>query len=417
MQAHLENSVIAPTTKSKATVRRIDTHSIPSSVLWAVAILSFSTSLFVIARHQTAALDLVPVWTAVRAFLHHQSPYAVPLFVYPPSLLLLAAPLGLVEFSTARLAFLLLDTAAILFAGALCLRLFNLRWRSTAGAVLLFALAIFLPVRDTLSMDNVNGFILMGEIGMILAAARRRWLLAGALLGCTLAIKPVLLPLLLVLLLYRRWRSIGLAIAIPALLSLLALPLTVEGGQFFTHVIPFLLNGNAHQDQVYNVSLAGVAGVLGLPAALTTALRLVVLIAAAVLMWQRWRAAGDDVLRLVELSGIILLATFLVFSFSWSYYPIYLLPLLVWMVNPASRMNGWITWVALYCIGGPDVWYWQRFGSHGLILGMLRIALGCLLLLIAFGLGLRQRRVRLAEAAACRASMAALASDVFAPTQ
>jgi len=120
----------------------------------------------------------------------------------------------------------------------------------------------------------------------------------------------------------------------------------------------------------------------------------VVLIAAAVLVWQRWRAAGDDVLRLVELSGIILLATFLVFSFSWSYYPIYLLPLLIWMVNPASRMNGWITWIALYCIGGPDVWYWQRFGSHGLILGMLRIALGCLLLLIAFGLGLRQRRVR-----------------------
>ncbi len=168
MQAQMENPVIAPTTKSsKATVWRwIDAHSIPSLVLWPVAILSFSVSLFVIARHQTAALDLVPVWTAVHAFLHHQSPYAVPLFVYPPSLLLLAAPLGLVGFPTARLAFLLLDTAAILLAGALCLRLFNLHWRSTAGAVLLFALAIFLPVRDTLSMDNVNGFILVGEIGI-----------------------------------------------------------------------------------------------------------------------------------------------------------------------------------------------------------------------------------------------------------
>jgi len=364
---------------------------IPSPLLWAVAIFSYGLSLFVIGRHPAQGRDLFPVWTAVHAFLHHQTPYTVRLFVYPPSLLLLASPLGLVGFDKARLVFLIIDAAAMVVAGGLCLRLFKLRVRSTAGAAMLLALALFLPVRDTLVTDNVNGLILVGETGALLAASRNRWLFAGVLLGCTLTVKPVLAPLLLLPLLYRRWTAFGVAVAIPAVLSAAAFPLIVGGGQFFTHTVPFLLNGNASDLQLINVSLAGVATRLELPAALALPVRLLVLGVASLCLWWRWRAKGDETGRLVELSGLILLATFLDFSFSWSYYPLYLLPLLVWMLNRRSGLRPWLTWIGMYCIGGPDVWYWSYVIPQGFNLGMLRITAGCLLLLAAIYLGLRHR--------------------------
>lgn len=366
-----------------------------SLILWVIGLVSFGYSSLKIEQH-LAPRDLLPVWTAVRALLDHHPPYEVRLFVYPPSLLLLAIPLGLIPFAKARLLFLLLDAAAILLAGALCLRIFNLDWRSRAGGVMLLVLAIYLPVRDTLTVDNVNGLILAGEAGMLLAASRRRWALAGILLGCTLAVKPVLLPLLLLPLLYRQWKAIAWAIALPVVLSLLALPFIVDSGQFLSRTVPFLLNGNAAEYRMYNVSLSGSVAMLGLPVVIALALRLVVLAIVGVLLWRCWRTRSDESLRLVELASLLLLAAFLAFSFSWGYYAIYLLPLLVPLLYQMNRWPPpayvWIGWLGLYLVGGPDVWLWARYGAHGLMFAMLRITLGLLLFIAALGLDVRRRR-------------------------
>jgi len=363
-------------------------------IFWAIGLVSFGYSSLKIEQH-LAPRDLLPVWTAVRALLDHHSPYEVRLFVYPPSLLLLAIPLGLMSFAKARLAFFLLDVAAILLAGALCLRLFNLDWRSRAGGVMLLVLAMYLPVRDTLTVDNVNGLILAGEAGMLLAASRRRWALAGILLGCTLAVKPVLLPLVLLPLLYRQWRAIACAVALPVALSLIALPFIVDGGRFLSRTVPFLLNGNAAEYRMYNVSLSGSVAMLGLPVVVALALRLTALASIGLLLWRRWTTRSDEPLRLVELASLLLLAAFLAFSFSWGYYAIYLLPLLVPLLYRVNRWPPpayiWIAWLGLYAVGGPDVWLWARHGAHGLTLAMLRITFGLLLFVAAIGLHLYGR--------------------------
>lgn len=362
-------------------------------ILWVVGLFGFGYSLLKIEQH-LAPRDLLPVWTAARAVLTHHPPYEVRLFVYPPSLLLLAIPLGLVTFAKAKLLFLMLDAAAILLAGVLCLRLCNLDWRSRAGAAMLVGLAVYLPVRDTLTVDNVSGLIVAGEAGMLLAAVHRRWALAGILLGCTLAIKPVLLPLVLLPFLYRQWAATAWALALPVAFSLLALPLIVDGGQFLSRIVPFLLRGNAAEYRMYNVSLAGSIAMLGLPAIVALALRSLVLAGAALLFWLCWTTRRDGPLRLVELASLIMLTTFLLFSFSWSYYAIYLLPLLVPLLlyNWPPPKFAWVIWLGIYCVGGPDVWFWARHGAHGLAVAMLRVTLGFLLLLVAIGLDVRHRR-------------------------
>jgi arabinofuranan 3-O-arabinosyltransferase len=350
--------------------------------------------------------DFLPLWNAGRNLLQHHPLYfqgrpaggpdwpdIYYLFLYPPSMLLLVWPLSLLGFSSAKLLFFLADAAAILVAAGLCLELFGIRWRSRTGILVLAGLFLALPVTNTLHNEQVNGLVVLAQAAMLVAAARRRWVLAAVLLGVSLMIKPILLPLVLIFLLARQWRAALLALAIPAGLSLAILPFTADGGQFFTQALPLLVRGNAAYFQKWNVSLAGEAAVVGVPQTMALLLRGLFVAAGAVAIWLRWKRKGDETLRLVEVSGLIILITLLGFSFAWQEHIIFLLPLALSAWHPDSLLRHPLAWLGIYLAVGQELYFMERAGGLVFQIAMARITLGLLLVFVVMAAPLiRQRR-------------------------
>lgn len=392
------------------TGRRPMTSAVPRTIarfdprlLWAAG--GFALLVLVAAVYRLdEAVDFIPVWNATHAFLHGGNPYTVDAYVYPPSTLLLAAPLGLVSFDTARLILVVADAALTVLACVWCLRLLSIPWRSLAGGLAFIAVALYAPVGSTLHLGNVNGIVVVGEVGFLLAASRGRWNGAGWFLGATLAVKPVLLPLVVVPLLWRQWGAAVRAVGFAGVLSALGLAVSSHPGDFFSTTVPYILNTNADRFSDYNVSLKGAVEAVGMSSGVGAVLRLLVAAACVELVRRRLRrgALDDQVGRLVDVSGIILLGTFLCFSFSWSLYGIYLIPLLLATAVGRSCMRRWGLWGALLLVGSPDVWLWTRSGD----LPILRITGGLLLMLAAIASGLRATEERAAPARTAPATAA-----------
>ena len=150
-------------------------------------------------------------------------------------------PLGLLHLRAAIVAFSLVDIVAILIAGALILRTFDLPLRSLPGAITLFVLMASMPVQTTLFNGNVNGLIVLLFSGCLALGARQRWARTAICLGASLAIKPIVLPFLLVPVLFRRWRALFISVAVPVALSLAVRPFLKDGASFITGVIPWIL--------------------------------------------------------------------------------------------------------------------------------------------------------------------------------
>src|SRR5258708_22529277 len=183
-----------------------------------VAAVVISVAVFGYLWFRPFAGDLYPSWLGARAFINGMPAYAdtgtPSRFIYPPSALLVFAPLGFLDFPSARQVFLVVNAASIVAASLCCLRLFDISWRSSLAALLLIALSLCTGVLVTLIQGNVNGIILLGEVVAMLAASRGRWRLFGLVLGLTLSLKPALVPLLILPILWRRWDAIVIAAAV-----------------------------------------------------------------------------------------------------------------------------------------------------------------------------------------------------------
>lgn len=313
--------------------------------------------------------DLVPVYGAVVAFLHDQPPYAVHLFVYPPSVLVLMLPVGIIPFATAKIIFICIDAPAIWIAGLGCLRLVGLGLRTLRAAGFMAIIALLAPVAQTLDAADVNGLILLAEVGFLLVLARNRGILAGACLGLSLAIKPVLLALGLILLLRRKWPGALVAAAIPIGLSLLVTIAVANPLDFVRTTIPFLLGGEGG-GAGENVSIAGTVVRLGLPMAFGVALRVIAGAAGIALVWLLRRETNS-----VPFAAVLIATTFLTAPFSWPYYGIYLLPLLAYAIAGGANWN-WLGVAALYCLAAPDLALWLRLGRPGFDYVHIRVTLG-----------------------------------------
>lgn len=366
------------------------------AALWGGVALLFAV-LIAVVWHQNEAKDLFPVWRAVSTFLHGGRPYAVDLFVYPPSALLIFAPLGAVGFDAARAVFLAVDALATAAAAMMVLRLLGVSLRSLLAPLIAGAIVVYAPVGSTLHLGNVNGLVLAGECAALLCASTGRWRLAGALLGVTFAVKPVLLPLLLIPLLWRRWRAAAIAVAVPAVLSGIVLLLSAAPTQFFHRTVPLLVRGNEHGLQIFNVSISGIGQSIGAPGVLAGAVRLAALAAVTYLGTLRWRRPDGGVEKLVDITALILIATFLCFSFSWNYYAIYLLPALVLAALGRSAMPRWALVSGLVLTGSPDVWLWRHGADTSARLAAARVTLGLLVLLAGYASTLAPLRRRISS--------------------
>lgn len=351
--------------------------------LWAIAAALYAL-VVVLCYRRNDPIDLEPVWLAANAFLDHAPPYASKRFIYPPSALLIFSPFGAISFSEARVAFLLIDAAAIAGAALLALRALRIKLQSISAPLLFGAAAICAPTISTLRLENVNGLILLCQCGFLLFAVGNRWKPAGWILGVSLAIKPILFPLLAIFILLRRWDAMWRAVAVPAVLSIAALAFSAEREDFFTLTVPFLFEGNFPDLEAFNVALAGAGGIIGAPKIVTLICQAAVVALSVVLVWKRMRRGGDRILQLVETTGIILVATFLAFSFSFTTYPLFLLPLGFSAVLPGAVARRALALVAFFLMAAPDRYVLHDLGVFPVEAISLRVTAGLLLMLAVF---------------------------------
>lgn len=363
---------------------------------WAVGILTLGTSLVPVVNGPQG-YDTAPLTTAVHALLHGGEVYTgsgAGDFLYPPSALALLLPLGAVGVAWAGRAFFVVDLVSILVATAMLLKLFGLHWRGVAGAVALFGLGLAWPVIFTIDAGNVNGPVLLGLAAFLLAANRGRWLVAGVCLGVTLALKPILVPVLVVVAIYRRWAALGVAVALPVVLSaplLLGVPATRA---FFHTTVPMLFHGQNAQIQAASVSLRSAATRLSIPDAVAYSAEVAVVLITAALLWRRSRGSAAEPRRLVEVTTIALVGAFLLSSFAFSHYGIFLLPFAISLVDRTSPHRHWLTVGALFCIAARQSWGLSRLPQRLDDVLAQRFTFALLFLLLAFWLGMRREAAR-----------------------
>ncbi|MGB8387379.1 arabinofuranan 3-O-arabinosyltransferase [Mycobacterium sp.] len=362
------------------------------SALWPVAIMSVLHRSIVLTANGNITDDFKPVYRAVLNFRHgwdiynEHFDYVDPHYLYPPGGTLLMAPFGYLPFTPSRYLFILINTVAILIAWYLLLRMFNYTLSSVAAPALLLAMFCTESVTSTLVFTNINGCVLLAEVLSL------RWLLdgkkshqwwAGAAIGLTLSLKPVLAPLLLLPLLNRQWRTLVTAIAVPLVINLAALPLVSHPMDFFTKTLPYIGGTRDY----FNSSIEGNGVYFGLPTWLIVFLRILFTVLAIGALWllYRYYRTRDPLLWFTSSSGVLLLCSWLVLPLAQGYYSMMLFPFLMTVVLRNSLIRNWPAWLGIYGFMTLDGWllfHWMRYGRA---LQYLKITYGwSLLLIVAF---------------------------------
>lgn len=184
------------------------------SLLGAVPLLFVAFYAVSFLRRGPGESDFWTFWLAGRSVLHGHSPYptlaSLPThasrtfapFVYPPVAAFLLAPVAVLPFLAAKIAFLLVNLGALLLA----LRLLGVRdWRCYGVAL------ASPPVIEATAIGTISIPLLLG-----VAAAwrhRDRVAAAGLLVGSVVTAKLFLWPVWFWLVRTRRWRAASVAVA------------------------------------------------------------------------------------------------------------------------------------------------------------------------------------------------------------
>jgi arabinofuranan 3-O-arabinosyltransferase len=365
------------------------TATILRSALWPAAILSVLHRSIVITTNGNITDDFKPVYRAVSNFRHgldiynEHFDYVDPHYLYPPGGTLLMAPFGYLPFAPSRYLFILINTIAILIAWYLLLRLFNYTLSSVAAPALLLAMFCTETVTNTLVFTNINGCILLAQmlfLWWLLDGKKSHQWWAGAAIGLTIVVKPVLIPLLLLPVLNRQWRTLVPAIVVPAVINVAAFPLVPHPKDFFTKTVPYFLGTRDY----FNSSIEGNGVYFGLPTWLIVFLRLLFTVLAIGALWllYRYYRTRDPRFWFTTSTGVLLLWSWLVLSLSQGYYSMMLFPFLMTVVLPNSVIRNWPAWLGIYGFLTLDRWLlfnWMRWGRA---LEYLKITYGWSLLLI-----------------------------------
>ena len=222
-------------------------------------------------------------------------------FAYPPPVLLLIAPLGLLTYPAAFALWL-----------ALSVGLFLLASREVAPAI--YRLAH--PQALGNALIGQNGFLTSAIFIAGTAALERRPVLGGAILGL-LAMKPqlaLLIPIALVA--DRQWRAIAGGVISAGVLALAAL-VVLGGGVYrgFLEMLPLFTGAMSGSRWPWNELASSFAFLrhLGVPQQAALAVHGAVAIAAAALTWRAWRARWEQ--RIPVLAAATLLVPPYLFTY------------------------------------------------------------------------------------------------------
>jgi arabinofuranan 3-O-arabinosyltransferase len=354
-----------------------------------VAILAVIHRTIVVTTNGNITDDFKPVYRAALNFRHgwdiynEHFDYVDPHYLYPPGGTLIMAPFGYLPFAESRYLFIALNSAAIIIAAYVLLRMFNFRLTSVAAPALLLAMFCTESVTNTLVFTNINGCILLLEVlflwWLLDGRVSRQWW-AGISIGLALVVKPVLLPLLLLPLLNRQWRAVLAAIVVPVAFNLAALPLVVHPLDFVTRTLPYTLGVRDY----FNSSIEGNGVYFGLPTWLILSLRILFTLLAIGSLWllYRYYRTRDPRFWFTTSSGVLLLWSWLVLSLSQGYYSMMLFPFLMSVVLPNSVIRNWPAWLGIYGFLTMDRWLLFNWMYIGRPLEYLKITYGWSLLLI-----------------------------------
>ncbi|WP_433200486.1 glycosyltransferase family 87 protein [Dactylosporangium sp. CS-047395] len=300
------------------------------------------------------SMDNLLVVDAVRRLAEGGSPYESARFLYPPSSVLFAWPLtGLSDAQLERL--FPWGLAALLLLGWWAsLRLFGVGLRSWLGVAGVAAFGLFNPAVSVVELGNWTAPVAASMAVALLLMGRGRWVAAGVVIGVSIAVKPMLVPIGLVFLLARQWRGLAVAAGVPVAVCAIVAPLLPEPGLFFTRTLPFLLGGQDEFARPYDSSLPAMLPRIGIDGAPLAVVRIAVLAVALATAWWRWRTGGDERLRLVDTCAILMIGTFLVSTPAFGYYPLVVLPPLVAsvLVRGSAARSVWF-WIALVPLVRP----------------------------------------------------------------
>ncbi|GHB39547.1 hypothetical protein GCM10010377_32930 [Streptomyces viridiviolaceus] len=313
----------------------------------------------------TATVPLLRDWFDLRVYhgaVHHWVhdggrlyDYRVPGtaygFTYPPFAALAMLPMALLGLGAAVAVTLVLNLAAL----TLVLRILvgparrRLGWYGCAlGAC---SLALFEPLRDTVSFGQVNVLLLALVLtdGWLLATGRGRW--AGVGIGLAAAVKLTPALFIVLLLLARRWRAAGVATAVAAGASALTAWAAPDASRFYWTEAMWDTNRIGRLAYVSNQSLQGVLARLDQPDRAVWAT--VAVLVLCVWAWRARRAvAARDWTAAFALTG---LAACLVSPITWVHHLVWLLPSFAVLVRAGHpRVAG-----ALYAVLCTSVvWLW-----------------------------------------------------------
>ena len=377
------HATFAPRTAAPSTA------TVLRSVLWPVAILAVIHRTIVVTTNGNITDDFKPVYRAVLNFRHgwdiynEHFDYVDPHYLYPPGGTLMMAPFGYLPFAESRYLFIACNSAAIVIAAYVLLKMFKFSLTSVAAPALLLAMFCTESVTNTLVFTNINGCILLLEVLFLwwLLGGRpsRQWW-AGIAIGLALVVKPVLAPLLLLPLLNRQWRAVAAAIVVPLVFNLAAWPLIVHPLDFVTRTVPYMLGVRDY----FNSSIEGNGVYFGLPFWLILSLRILFTLLAIGSLWllHRYYRTRDPLFWFTTSSGVLLLWSWLALSLAQGYYSMMLFPFLMTVVLPNSVIRNWPAWLGIYGFLTMDRWLLFNWMYVGRPLEYLKITYGWSLVLI-----------------------------------
>jgi arabinofuranan 3-O-arabinosyltransferase len=211
------------------------------------------------------------------------------------------------------------------------------RWWGITAALTIWLLHFTEAMRGELSLENVTvlGFLTLAACYVF--ALRGHWVPAGAAIGLSLAVKPLLLVVLLVFVLARKWKALAVAVLIPAVLNLVAFAIVADPGQVWSK-LPSLLN-RAGYGINFNSAWVDVARILGLPVGVSILLRLATVALAVVGALLAWSRLDDPRLQLVTTTSLLLIGSFLAGTLSEYHFMLTLVPLEMTLILRGSPMR------------------------------------------------------------------------------
>jgi arabinofuranan 3-O-arabinosyltransferase len=323
-------------------------------VLWPVAAVIGLVDAWRWHKGVAFGYDTQHVWQAAHAVLHGGSSWNQ--FVYPPGCLLFAFPLAALPFRVTKVIIYLLQIVSIAYLFWAMTRF--IRLPLTCARVAWFAVLLALTGQLGIAAHYENFTLLLIPLaaGFFLALDRDRPLAAAVVLGISLTIKPLLAPLVLVLLLRRRWRETGVAVLIPVVLSVIALVVVVAvHADFsgFVHEVEHTFSTNASRP--WNTSLSAMAKYLHLPSGLGLLARIAVVVVSLFACWRIW---AQTQLRTAEqtvwFSAPLFVILILCFSFAWGYYSLLLLPL-GFVALLRDRPADWVVRLGVFLALAPPI--------------------------------------------------------------